>query len=142
MLAPSRNSCLSVGRSVNAGALSFSPSLGIKSCSRNFHSALAAASQEMQAVVRLNDPDAIVWRGGSRRSDFGHTAGPPRFCSFQVLQCLRLMTSCSRLSSPFRIFSVLGFSFCCGARVNCTLRVVHPELTASFAVPQMPQPTS
>ena len=47
------------------------------------------------------------------------------------LRCLRHMTSCTIQDLQCAWLLLL---YCCGARANCTLRVVHPELTAGFAV--------
>ena len=96
-----------------------------------------------QAVARVHDPDAIVWRGDStlRGVDqgvriLGTPLGHPDFVRSQLSalseshdQLLEKVLTIQDLQCAW-----LLLLFCCGARANYTLlRVVHPELTAGFA---------
>ena len=95
----------------------------------------------LQAVARVDDPNAIVWRGDP------NLRGRTKACGFwadhwdtltlfvpNCLRCLRHMTSCQTVLTIQDLQCAwLLLLYCYGAQANCTLRVVHPELTAGFA---------
>ena len=109
----------------------------------------------LQAVARVNDPDAIVWRGDPtlRGEDqgvriLGTPLGHPDFVRSKLSalsethdQLLEKVLTIKDLQCAW-----LLLLHCCGARANYTLRVVHLELTAGFAAQhgaslrKMPQP--
>ena len=94
----------------------------------------------LQAVARVHDPDAIVWRGDStlRGVDqgvriLGTPLGHPDFVRSQLSaqshdQLLEKVLTIQDIQCAWLLLLL-----CCGDRANYTLRVVHPELTAGFA---------
>ena len=94
------------------------------------------------AVARVNNPDAIVWRGNPTLKGedqgvriLGTPLGHPDFVRSQLSvlsethdQLLEKVLTIQDLQCAW-----LLLLYCCGARANYTLRVVHPELTAGFA---------
>ena len=96
----------------------------------------------LQAVARVNDPDATVWRGDpTLRGEYqgvrilGTPLGHPDFVRSQLSalsethdQLLEKVLTIQDLQCAW-----LRLLYCCGARANYTLSVVHPELTMSFA---------
>ena len=96
----------------------------------------------MEAVARITDPEAIVWRGDTALPSedqgvriLGTPLGHPDYVRAQ-LQSLsathdQLIAKVPTLPDLQCVWMVL--LYCCAARANYTLRVVHPELTAGFA---------
>ena len=96
----------------------------------------------MQAVARIHDPEAIVWRGdvslptvdqGVRL--LGTPLGHPDFVRAQLAswstvhdQLMQQVPTIPDLQCAWMMLL-----YCCAGRANYTLRVVHPGLSATFA---------
>ena len=99
------------------------------------HWALRCCTQwpESTTQMRLCGEAIPLCRGGPRRADFGHTTGTPSRSQLSALS----ETHDQLLEKVFTIQDIqcvwLLLLYCCFARANYTLRVVHPELTAGFA---------
>ena len=101
-----------------------------------------AGIEVLQAVVGVNDPDAIVWRGDPAlhsEAQGVRILGTPLGHS-EFVRSLLAGLSETHDQLMEKVLSVqdlqcawLLLLYCCSARANCTLRVVHPKFTARFA---------
>ena len=96
----------------------------------------------MEAVARIHDPKATVWRGDVSLPTveqgvriLGTPLGHPEYVRAQLAslsvvhdQLLQKVPTIPDLQCAWMLLL-----YCCAARANYILRMVHPDLTATFA---------
>ena len=96
----------------------------------------------MEAVARITDPEAIVWRGDtalqSENKGVRILGTPLGHRDFVRAQLASLSATHDQLiekvpTLPDLQCAWMVLLYCCAARANYTVRVVHPELTAGLA---------